>query len=96
MFGKIDEIYRLTLENHQVLQTIRRQQYAATFFRIIYWVVVLGAIGSTYYYVKPFVGDFMANKDKIIETMKQLNELRLQLPEASMLQKVMEGLKTQP
>ena len=90
---KLDAIYEMTLENHEVLKTIRRQQYFATAGRLFYWLLVLGVVGGTYFYLRPVIDFMTANSSKLTETFLQLNQLKDQLPEAKVLNQLMEGLQ---
>lgn len=90
---KLNEIYELVHENHQILKTLRRQQYLSNTFRVLYWVVILGALGGAYYYVRPFIGMIAGNSSKMEETFLQLNQLKDQLPETKILNQVLEGLQ---
>lgn len=87
---KLDAVYQMTLENNDILRTIRRQQYFANALRALYWLVVLGAVGGAYYFVRPVVTTLSGNSGKIEEVYSQL---RNQLPEKKLLDKVMDALK---
>jgi hypothetical protein len=89
---KLDAIYKISLENHEVLSSLRRQQYMANFLRLFYWLVILGAIGGSYYYVRPLLDTFMENRGKIESLYKNLDQF--QLPEASLIQKAVDTIKT--
>jgi hypothetical protein len=94
---KLDAIYAMTLENHEVLRTIRRQQYVSSFLRILYWLVVLGALGGTYYYIRPFVSMLSNNSSSFEEKLLQFDQLKDRLPETKIINQVIEGLqKTAP
>lgn len=90
---KLDAIYKMTVENHEVLKTIRRQQYFSTITRLLYWLVVLGFIGGTYYYVRPFINLLTSNSASIEEKMLQFNQLKNQLPETKIIEQVIQGLQ---
>ena len=86
---KLDEIYRMTLENHEVLKTIRRQQYFSGAMRALYWLIVLGVIGGSYYYVRPFIGAVSNNSSQIESYFSQFKN---QLPETKVFNQVLDGL----
>ncbi len=90
---KLDAIYEMTLQNHEVLKTIRRQQYLATAGRIFYWLLILGFVGGSYYYLRPVIGMITGNSSKIEETFKQLESFKNQIPENNVLNQMMEGLQ---
>lgn len=87
---KLDAIYEMTLENNEILRTIRRQQYFANALRMLYWLVVLGAIGGAYYFVRPLIVTISNNSDKMVGTYTNLVN---QLPEKKLLNQVMNGFK---
>jgi hypothetical protein len=90
---KLEAIYKMTLENHDMLKSLRRQQYFSTFARIFYWLVVLGALGGAYYYVRPVIALLSENSGKIQEGFNQLETLKNQLPETRILNQVIQGLQ---
>ena len=100
MFGKhmtneekLDAIYKMTLENHEVLRTIRRGQFVGSFIRIIYWLVVLGVIGGIYYYIKPMITTLGEKSANIETTLRGLGQLKANMPDASAINKILGGAK---
>ncbi len=61
---KLDEMYHLTLENNEILRSIRRNERVANFFRFLYWVIILGALSGVYFYVNPLIQKVVDNKIK--------------------------------
>ena len=90
---KLEEVYHMTLENNEILRSIRRQQHIANAFRFLYWLIILGALGGAYYYVKPAINAISDNKQKIDSTLEQFNELRSQLPESKLINQMLNSLK---
>jgi len=45
----------LSQENNKMLHSIKRQMLVGRVFRIIYWVVIIGAAIGLYYYVDPYI-----------------------------------------
>ena len=86
---KLEAIYEMTRENHEILKTIRRQQYLANAGRIFYWLVILGAIGGVYYYVRPIMSLFSSNQAAVEERMSQFGGL----PEAKAFSQFIEALR---
>ncbi len=95
---KLEAIYQMTLENNEVLRSVRRQQYMSSFFSVIYWLVILGSIGSAYYFIKPFIPVISSNVGKFEETIGQFNQIRNQMTDPGLLQGMMKnvGTGTQP
>jgi hypothetical protein len=90
---KLEAIYKMTLENHDMLKFLRRQQYFSTAGRIFYWTVMLGALGGAYYYVRPVVNILSHNSGKIEEGFNQLETLKNQLPETKIFNQLLQGLQ---
>ena len=77
---KLEEVYEMTLENNQILRSMRKQQYIANAFRFIYWLVILGALGGAYFYVRPVIKAVSDNKTKFQQAFEQFNQIRSQFP----------------
>ena len=90
---KLDEMYELTIENHEILRGIRRNGRVANAFRFIYWLVILGALGGAYLYVSPLIESLSANKDKIENTFNQMNQMSSMFPERQALEKFLNSMK---
>lgn len=90
---KLDEMYRLTRENHEMLRSMRRQQTFATILRVLYWLVVLGALGSTYYFIKPVIDTFSSGGIQAGNTMASFSQLKDSFPETRLMNQIMEWFK---
>ncbi|MBP6949101.1 MAG: hypothetical protein KBC41_02505 [Candidatus Pacebacteria bacterium] len=89
---KLDVIYEMTIENNKMLRSLRRQHYFSSIMTILYWLMVIGAIGSAYYFVRPVVTLLSNNSGKIEETVGQFNQIRNQLPEAKLINQLLNSL----
>ena len=85
---KLDAIYEMTLENHDMIKSIRRQTYFSSAFRIFYWLIILGAIGGAYIYVRPLIEVFTNNTAEIESSYAQFKSL---MPESQMMSQFMEA-----
>lgn len=91
---KLEEVYKLTLENNHLLHSMRNRERVALAFRILYWLIIVGSIFGAYYYVRPILDVFTANKGKIDETMNQFQQLQQSLPEMNALKQLLENIKS--
>ncbi len=89
---KLDEMYELTLENHEILRSIRRSNRVNTAFNMLYWLVVIGALGGAYIYVSPLIKALADNKTKIEKTINEVNQINGMLPEKAVLDKLLNML----
>ena len=60
---KVEEALELARENNKMLHKMRRSQLYSSIWRVVYWVLIIGASVGTYYYLQPY-----------IETMRALYE----------------------
>ena len=90
---KLNEIYKMTEENNEILRTIRRQQYFSNFLKVVYWLVILGFLGGAYYFVRPFIDVFTGDSAKVEEKIDQFNKMRSQLPETKLINNLLHGLQ---
>jgi hypothetical protein len=88
---KLEEVYQMTLENNQILRSMRKEQHIATAFRFIYWLVILGAVGGAYLYVRPVIQAVSDNKTKFQQALEQFNQLRSQLPGSGLFNNATHG-----
>jgi hypothetical protein len=91
---KLDEMYEMTLENHDILKSIKRSTNLSNAFSFLYWIVIIGSIGGAYIFVSPLINSFLANKDKIQSTIEQVNQVSsMGGAEKEMVNKLMEMQK---
>jgi hypothetical protein len=90
---KLEAIYKMTLENHEILQGMRSRERLGNIVRIVYWLIILGAIGGVYIYVKPLLQSVSENRGKIQQTLDQFENLRSQFPESHALQQFFQQMK---
>ena len=42
-------------ENNKILHSLKRQMLWGRIFRIVYWVLIIGAAIGVYYYIDPYI-----------------------------------------
>lgn len=70
---EIDEIKALTEENNSILKSMRRHNRVGAFMRLIYWIIILGAAVSSYYYLQPFIEPMINSYKSIKEAGSKIN-----------------------
>ena len=88
-----EELYKLTLENNKILRRLQRHQRISIFLTAMYWIVIIGTLAGAYYYVRPIVGVFTGNNQKVQDTFDQFDALRAQFPEAKMFDSFLNKLR---
>ena len=51
----LEKTYKLSEENNNILKGIRSSNRWSTFFKVIYWTILIGIAVGAYYYVQPYV-----------------------------------------
>ena len=90
---KLDDMYKLVQENHEVLHDLLRRERLATFGRVLYWIIVLGTLFGAYYYVKPIVQVFMPQYESFNTAIQKINDASYNLPEVNSIKNFFETLK---
>jgi hypothetical protein len=87
---KLEEVYRLTVENNHMLHKIQSRDRIAIILRVVYWLVILGALGGAFYYVRFFFGELVSGNSQAAGMFQQFENLRSQFPETKAIQQFME------
>ncbi len=53
-----EETLSLTRENNEMLKKIRRGQKMTQIFRVVYWVIIIGASVGAFYFIQPYIEKF--------------------------------------
>jgi len=64
----------LTEANHKLLIGMRRSARWASFFRLLYWFVILGGIALSYYFIQPYINAVIGAYDNIQGSISQNEE----------------------
>ncbi len=91
---KLEEVYRITVENNHILHGMRNRERVANALRIVYWLVIILSLAGAYYYIRPVIDLFTTNKDKVDQTLMQFQELQQQLPQMKVFQQFLNNLKS--
>ena len=90
---KLEEVYRLTIENNHLLHKMQNRTRITAIFQIIYWLAIVGALGGAYYYVKPLFDTIKQNNNKAEGVIHQFEQLRSQFPASHAFQDFFQRLK---
>lgn len=71
---KLDELLDLTRENNKILRKMRRGMVWSQIFTFLYWLVILGVAGASYYYMKPYVEKYWGVYQSTMTTLEEIKE----------------------
>ena len=58
----LQDTYNLADQNNKMLRHIRRSQKIASFFRFIYWIIIIGIGVWSFYFLQPYVSQMQTFK----------------------------------
>lgn len=90
---KLEEIYKLTLENNHLLHKLQNRMRMGTAIRIVYWLAILGALGGVYYYIRPVIETVASTTTQTESMFQQFEQLRSQFPETRAIQQFMNQIQ---
>ncbi|OGZ06393.1 MAG: hypothetical protein A2942_01030 [Candidatus Lloydbacteria bacterium RIFCSPLOWO2_01_FULL_50_20] len=88
---KIDELLKLEKENNSMLRRMRRSMVWSQIFTAFYWLVILGALGWSYYYLQPYITQYWNAYQSAIKTLHEIGEQGKTLP--ANLQEVLDKVR---
>jgi membrane protein required for beta-lactamase induction len=69
---KLDQLLDLTKENNRILRSMHRRMLWSQFFSYVYWLVILGSIGWTYYYLQPYISQYVNTYQTIMTSLNSM------------------------
>lgn len=79
-YDKIDEILDLTRENNRILRTMHRRMLWSQIFTFIYWLVILGIAGWSYYFLQPYLTKYLNSYETIMNALDTMDQGGKALP----------------
>ncbi len=71
---KLDEMLELTRENNKILRKMHRGMIWSQIFTFLYWMVILGVMGASYYYLQPYITKYWGLYQSAVSTLEQIKE----------------------
>ena len=54
-YDKLGEMLELTRENNRILRSMHRRMLWSQVFTFLYWCIILGVMGWSYYFLEPYL-----------------------------------------
>ncbi len=77
---KIDELLELTRENNRILRSMHRRMIWSQIFTFVYWLIILGVAGASFYFFQPYINKYMNTYQTIMHSIDQLDKQSKSLP----------------
>jgi len=68
-------------ENNRILRVMRRNARIATFFRITYWLIIIGAAFGAYYFIQPYTDAIIKSYGEMKENVENIKNITTKLPD---------------
>ena len=70
----VEESRNLAEENNRLLRKIIRANRWARIFKLLYWLVIIGAMVGAYYYIQPFILDLIDVYEGLLSGVENLQK----------------------
>jgi hypothetical protein len=78
--SKIDEILDLTRENNRILRSMHRRMLWSQVMTFLYWCVILGIAGWSYYLLQPYIVKYLNMYETISKSIDAMDQGGKTLP----------------
>ena len=76
----LKENLELSQENNKILRSMRSSARWSRFFKIIFWLIIIGTTAGTYYYLQPFLAEMMKAYQGIVSGANKIGEIGNTVP----------------
>ena len=77
---KLDEVLELVRENNRILRKMHRSLFWSQIFTYVYWLIILGVAGWSYYYFQPYMTKYISTYQSSMEKMSSLDQQTKDFP----------------
>lgn len=77
---KLEELLDLTRENNRILRSMHRRMIWSQVLSMIYWLIIVGAVGWSYYYFQPYFEKYLSTYQSIMKTLDSVQAQGAALP----------------
>jgi hypothetical protein len=78
--SKIDELLDLTKENNRILRSMHRRMIWSQIFSYIYWLIILGSLGWSYYYLQPYISQSLDAYQTLTSSLSTMQDQSKSFP----------------
>ena len=95
MENELKELKTLVEDNNKILHKMQRAARWGRFFHLIYWALIVGSFGATYYFLQPFLEQALSVLGQVEGGINQLQDVGggFKLPEGFDVNDFLEQIK---
>ena len=77
---QLEEILDLVRENNEMLHSMQRRMLWSQIFSYIYWLIIIGAMGWSYYFLEPYFQKYWQLYQNISAQISTVEKAGMGLP----------------
>lgn len=89
----LEENLAVSRETNELLKKVVSAQRWGRVFRVIYWVLIIGASVGAYYLIQPYVQMLLGGYNSILSGVESVQKTTQSLPDVSSLNSLLNTLK---
>ena len=79
----LEQLLDLCKENNKILRGIQRSARVGTFFRVVYWMLIIGSLVGSYYYIQPYIDQLLRIYNQVGATVNDIKGTTGKVPDLS-------------
>ena len=83
----LEDLLSTTQENNKLLRKMHRASVWSHIFRVLYWIVIVGAMLGSYYYLQPYIDGLVTAYQTLISGVEDIQKVGNSLPDINGLLK---------
>jgi len=76
----LQKTHDLAEDNNRILRGIRRSNRWSTFFRAIYWIIIIGVSIGAFYYIQPYVDTLLKTYQSLQGSIQNIQTTTNKIP----------------
>jgi len=77
------ENLEVSKDNNKILKDMRSSARWGSFFRFVYWIIILSVMFGTYYFIQPVLEGLLSSYNGLVSGMNNIQEVGSSLPSIS-------------
>ena len=57
---EVESLKAVTVDTNKIVHGMRRSQRWHSFFTVLWWIIILGLTGASYYFIQPYISQATA------------------------------------
>ncbi len=76
----LKENLELSQENNKILRKMQRAARWGRFFKLLFWLAIIGTTAGTYYYLQPFLGGMIKTYQNVVSGVGKIENIGNSVP----------------